>query len=100
MAEYIRALVKEPGKDAEVRQVKNELKAFQELVGGFIEPLKFEHQSVLLCNEEGKLMGLPFNFPLWNDIIVGTAVIVGTDGDSFTDVSDQTIAVFGKVLAS
>lgn len=98
MAETIKVLIKEPGKTAEVREVRNELKAFQELVGGYIEPIQFDHHSVLLCNEEGKLQGLPVNFPLWNDVIVGTAVIVGTDGDQFTDVSLETIAVFSRVL--
>lgn len=100
MAKTIKVLVKEPGKTAEVREVTNDLKTFQELVGGYIETVRFDEHSELLCNEEGKLQGLPVNFPLWNDVIVGTAVIVGTDGEDFTDVRLETIAVFGKVLAS
>ena len=45
MSEKIRVLVIEPGKNPEEREIDNDLKTMQELVGGYIEPvpMKFRY---------------------------------------------------------
>ena len=83
--EFIRAIVKEPHKDPEWREIKNDLETLQQLVGGCFETLGFTVTSALICNEEGNLLDLEPNIRLWNDMICGTIVIVGVQEDYFTD---------------
>lgn len=97
MKESIRVIVKEPGKPAEVREIQNTLEKLQELVGGYIQVVRFDYESVLICDEEGKLKGYEMNFPLWNDVIVGTAVIAGVDGDDLTDVPEKTLRTLNAI---
>ncbi len=88
----MKAIIKEVGQSPRVEDIKNDLATLQELVGGYIECVMIGQGVVLVVNEEGKLDGLPVNFPLGNDVIVGTAVFVadGFDGD-FTDLSDEQV---------
>ena len=92
MKETITAWVIEPGREPEQREIRNELEEFQRLVGGYIEPIfPYEEMEddgkdvVMFCNEEGKLNGLEPNFSYHGDMIVGTVVIVGTEGEDITD---------------
>lgn len=91
MDKKIRVLVKEPGKEAELRDIPNTLKALQNAVGGYIETMWLEDSCVIICNEEGKLQGLPPNFLLMGDLIVGTAVLAGVDGEEFCSLTDEQI---------
>lgn len=92
MKDEIKAIIKEPGQAPREITIKNELKEFQYIVDGYIEPYDFvcDKETVLLiCNEEGKMKGLPYNFYLdiySPEIFVGTVVFVGVDEDEFTDV--------------
>lgn len=86
----IRVIVKRPDeKYGHVTYMSNTLKAYKTAVGGHIETVRITNGCVAVVNEEGKIMGLEPNFkmgifPCW-DQIVGTAVIVGTKGEDFTD---------------
>jgi hypothetical protein len=64
MQEVIKVLVCEPMKKPEVRTISNNLEAQQRIVGGYIEVAARIKDIVLICNEEGKLEGLPYNKPL------------------------------------
>lgn len=46
-------------KDLHMGEIANDLKALQEYVGGYIEVVPLTEQLALICNEEGKLLGLP-----------------------------------------
>lgn len=81
------AIIKPPGQPTVIQEVENSLKALQELVGGYIEPVCLPGGICMIVNEEGKLLGLEPNFPLERDLIVGTAVFVGVDGDQFCGLS-------------
>ena len=83
--EKIKVVVKEPGEPAEERIIDNTLKAFQTAVGGFIEAVPFAEGVTMIVNEEGKILGLMPNLPFRDDIICGTVVFVGTDGEDFAD---------------
>ena len=83
------AIIKNPGQSAFTRQVENTLAAFQQLVGGHIEAVYLPDQIIMIVNEEGKLIGLPPNFRLNYDTIVGTAVFVSADGEEVTGLSEQ-----------
>ena len=52
----------EPGKLARAAKITATLEGMQAVVGGDIEPFyPFEEQVCIVCNEEGKLIGLPLN---------------------------------------
>ena len=59
----MRILVVEPTKDPYVKEIDGSLASMQAIVGGFIQAVEpFEdHNVLLLCNEEAKLLGLPEN---------------------------------------
>ena len=59
----------------------NDFRTLQTIIGGYIEvvhPDGFPQDVILICNEEGKLRDLPFNFYIeicqYPDAICGTAV--------------------------
>ncbi len=78
--DLIRVLKVEPGTAPEIVTMPNMLDAFQEAVGGYIETVGLDANAVLVCNEEGKLIGLPANRQVGGDIIAGTFLIVGRGG--------------------
>ena len=56
----MRILVIEPGKGPVEREIDGTLKTMQEIVGGPIQVMyPFGDTTVLICHEEGKLLGLP-----------------------------------------
>ena len=60
------------------------LKDMQEVVGGFIEFLYLKNNLVMVVNEDGKIVGLPYNARATklikenniNDIIVGDVLVI------------------------
>lgn len=82
----MQVIYKAPGAPAEVRDIPNELSALQEAVGGYIETVSFAQDAVVICNEEGRLMGLPHNMRFVGVDFVGPILIAGVDGEEFTDV--------------
>ena len=60
--EQIKVIYCEAGHKARIAEVDNNLGAFQGLVGGWIEEyIPFDDDVAIVCNEEGKMMGLPLN---------------------------------------
>lgn len=88
MQRNIKVLVVEPNKLPYEKTIKNTLQTKQDLVGGLIEyTYMLDDDSVaLVCNEEGKLMGLELNRDIGYDVIAGPFFIVGYD-DSGEDRS-------------
>ena len=70
----MKVLLVEPGKAARPVEIKNELHEMQQIVGGLIQVLyPWEDPAAIVCNDEGKLMGLPLNRVLEDyDVIAGT----------------------------
>lgn len=81
----MRAIRKHPGEPIEVIDVKNDLGALQDEVGGYIETVTLWEDAVVICNEDGRLSGEPYNCTLCGVSFVGTILIVGVYGDEFTD---------------
>lgn len=93
----MRALYKSPG-DKSFRQilVPNQLHPLQELVGGYIETVtvQVKPQVIVICNEEARLKRLPYNCTIegkdytgeFDCPFFGPILLVGADGDEFTDV--------------
>ena len=77
-------------------EIEDSLEAMQQLVGGDIEEyMPFEDEVALICNEEGKYIGLEANRRFGNDVLVGTFLIVGSDGsEDFCSLSEEDIALY------
>ena len=58
----MKVLVVRPMEMPEVQEIDHTLSAMQELVGGTIQAVyPFDDPVALVCNDEGKLLGLPWN---------------------------------------
>ena len=56
----IDVIMVEPGTEARVMTMNDSLEAMQDAVGGLIEEyMPFEDEVALICNDEGKLLGMP-----------------------------------------
>ena len=97
--EQIWVLKIEPGKAPETVIMSNTLDAFQAAVGGYIEVVGLDANAALVCNEEGKLIGLPANRMLGRDTIAGTFLIVGSDDGEFCSLSDADMAHYAEQFA-
>ena len=53
--ETLKIVLKKPNEAPEVIDIKNTLKAKQELVGGLIELVYLDEDLILVCNEERKI---------------------------------------------
>lgn len=67
-------------------ELDNTLEAMQKFVDGNIECLTFYDSGsavILVCNDEGKLLGLPLNRPLWDgaDVLAGPGFLAGCDNE-------------------
>lgn len=82
----MKAIRKKPGCAPEVIEVENTLKVLQTEVGGYIETVTIASDAVIICNEEGRILGLPDNGRMCGVDVVGTALIVGVNGEEFCDV--------------
>lgn len=83
----IRAIIKNPGEAPYEAWIENELKTLQEMVGGYIEAYTLCNTPavIVICNEEGKLEGMPYNCRLAGETFVGPIVLVGVRGEEFAD---------------
>ena len=81
----IKVIVKEPNEPVgHVEEVSAALESLQKLVGGYIEAIPIAKGISVLCNEDGRLLGLPANcFVRPHMEVVGTIVVIGTDKYNF-----------------
>lgn len=93
----MKVLVVEPQKPCRVQEIES-LPDMQQLVGGDIEAVyPFQEPVALVCNSEGKLLGLPMNRPLLDkdylpyDIIRGTFFVAGLGQQDFVSLTDEQI---------
>ena len=82
----MRALYKMPG-NAKFRQlnINNDLRTLQRLVGGHIETVFISRDACVICNEEGRILGMPHNCIYEGVDFVGPILVVGVNGDEFCD---------------
>lgn len=92
-AGYLRVLVVEPERTPYVKEIPHTLEAFQQEVGGLIEVIyPYADLVGLVCNEEGKLLGLPLNRALidengkMRDIICGTFLVTGLGAEDLASL--------------
>lgn len=97
----ITVLVVEPEKVPYVKEIDPGLKSLQNEVDGWIEAVyPFEDPVAIICNEEGKMNGMPPNRALYDedgqvyDIVAGQFLVVGLTEDNFGSLTDEQIKKF------
>lgn len=97
----IQVLIVEPWRRPHGANICPKLQSMQDIVGGCIQVVHdglLNDDAVIVCNEEGKLIGLPANRALRDsrskvqDVICGTFMVVGTAGEDFTSLTPRQFA--------
>ena len=94
-----------PGKRAEVLDIPHTLEAMQQQVGGYIEAMyPFEDAAAIICNEEGKLLGLEPNRAIRDsetgellDIVCGTCFVCGLTEDDFCSLTPEQMKYYSEL---
>ena len=83
----MQVVIANPGQPADIAQITSDLPALQAVVHGYLEHWATVDHVCFLCNEEGRLHGMPINRTLtlpdqtqWT--IVGPILLVGLDADT------------------
>ena len=100
----IKVLMVEPGKAPKVTTIKNELESLQDAVSigaderGLIEIITISEDVCILCNEEGKLIGLEPNRRLGCDILCGVFYVTGNGEEDLASLSEENIEAYKKIF--
>ena len=96
----ITVLIVEPNEHPKLVEIEDTLEVEQEIVGGYLEELQISDTASIICNEEGKLRGLPANRRYGNDVLAGTFFITGVDDDEgiFVSLSKEDIALYSDMF--
>ena len=90
----MKAIRKKPGCEPELVEVENTLRVLQTEVGGYIETVTIASDAVVICNEEGRLCGLPYNCRFVGVDFGGTILVVGRNKDEFCDVPEADFLMY------
>ena len=90
-----------------VQEIDGSLESMQKIVGGYIQAIyPFDDPVAIVCNDEGKLLGLPMNRALTDDhgvpydIVCGTFFITGVGCEDFISLTEQQIEKYQKKYAN
>ena len=101
----MKILTVEPMKKPYVKEINDDLESLQAVVGGLIQPLyPFRDNIALVCNDEGKMLGMPLNRALrdpktgeiW-DVVAGTFFIVGVERNEFVSLTDAQVRKYSAL---
>lgn len=99
----IKVIIKRPDEQfGHTTWVSDSLENLQKTVGGYIETVTLDNGVMLICNEEGKIRDMPYNFTLRippritmfeviNELFgqckfFGTVIACGAEGDQLADI--------------
>ena len=100
-------LLVEPGSVPRRAEIGDTLEDMQNVVGGLIQAVyPFEEPVALICNEEGKLLGLPLNRSLRDeagqvyDIVAGTFFLCAAppDSENFESLSEEQLTRYQELF--
>ena len=106
MMNEITVLVVEPGKKPYVKSIPTGLTSLQHEVGGYIQAVYpwEDDLCAIVCDEEAKLKGKPYNRVLLDedgdiyDVIAGTFLVVGLSEDSFSSLESNLIRKYSELF--
>ena len=90
----------------EVIEIADTLEEMQRLVGGHIEvyPVCFEHNIILVCNEEGKLVDLPATALVVADkrlspeVICGNFFVCRVSGENMVSIKEEDMDYIKELI--
>lgn len=95
----------EPGKSAYEKTISIGLDSLQHEVGGCIEATyPWEDEAAIICNEEGKITGLPLNRSLSDDkgnmydVIAGSFIIAGLGEEDFCSLTPEQVEKYTEMF--
>lgn len=101
----MKVLMVEPMKAPYTTELNNSLENLQKAVDGYIQVLyPFDDSACIICNEEGKLTGLPLNRAVRDDsgeiydILAGTFIITGLTEDDLCSLSDSQLDEYTRLF--
>lgn len=101
----IDVLLVKPGQYPEKVIIGTKLEDLQKAVEGDIEVVyPYREEVGIICNEEGKIRGLPLNRDVINDegervdIIAGNFLVVGLTEDNFGSLTEKQMKHFEKMF--
>ena len=103
----IKVLIVKSHEIPEISEIENDLKSMQEVVGGYIEQIMpYDDEVALICNEEGKMCGMPLNRAIYDedgniaDIIAGTFFVcyAPIESEKFLGLSDDLLEKYYKLF--
>ena len=105
----MKILLLNPNEPPVSTDIEGDLKSMQTVVGGYIQAVyPFEEPVALVCNEEGKLLGLEPNRLLRHpeigtvyDVIVGTCFLCSAppDSENFESLTDDQIQYYTELFS-
>lgn len=105
MSDKMTILVVEPLKAPYVREIDGSLAEMQKIVGGAIEgTYPYDDSVAIICNQEGKLAGLPPNRLLTGpdgipyDTIHGAFFVAGLGREDFCSLTDEQVCRYQEVF--
>ena len=103
--EMITVIAVEPGRKPYIQEIQSGLESLQKEVGGDIQAVYLYDDPIsIICAEEGKLMGMPFNRALRDedghiyDVLVGKFLLVGLGEDNFTSMTEDLIPKYKEIF--
>ena len=97
----MRIVYVEPHKAPYTAEIEKSLAAEQKAVGGLIEVIYNGDGTLIVCNDEGKLMGMDGNRRIGDgfSIIAGPFFVVGNDGENFRSLTESEVTKYMNVFA-
>ena len=102
-ADTLTVLVVEPEQPPYVKSIEDDLRSLQAEVGGSIEAIyPFDDPVAIICNEEGKMLGLPLNRALRDedhhvyDVVAGTFLVAGLGSEDFCSLNEKQIEKYSE----
>lgn len=89
--DLLRIVYVEPGRPPFASEVGRDLLSMQKAVLGPIETVYNRDGTVLLCNDEGKLIGMEGNRHVGDDVIAGPFLLVGDNGESLRSLTEAEV---------
>lgn len=92
----LRIVYVEPHKPPYVAEVADDIRSLQRAVGGLIENIYNGDGTILVFNEEGKLLGMDGNRRIGDgsSIIAGPFFVVGDSGEDFRSLTESEVTKY------
>ena len=96
----ISVLLVQPGKYPEIVEIDDTLESMQKTVGGDIEEyMPFEDDVAIICNEEGKIRGLPLNRAVYDQDREMVDIVAGDFFIAYAPVESEKFLSLPKDMA-